>query len=209
MGIPRCIASAELSKFRFNPYNRDETCAYEVRYNSCIIATPLQAAWKVDLPDGTLHVQLNGKVAFIPYPASSVAIEKEELPKNMLERLFVGQVPYEVSDMQLDWIAQVFCDARINRIERIVKRDKSTGKRLPGGCCHVYCTAEDADALINGLNKRLLIDDTGVWYARTDDEYDQLEEYVKELHSGSVSKYKERPYETVVVEPAKSTYVPR
>jgi len=200
MGIPRCFANVELSKFRFDPYARDYAKA----------TLPLDAAHWEALPEGTLHGMLNGHVCFVPYPTEGVAVDKVEVPKHMLVRLFVGQVPYEVSDMQLDWLADVFCNhATIYHVERIVKKDKNTGRRLPGGCLHVYCTADEAEALIAGLNKRLLIDDTGVWYARDLYEQDTLDEYVHSLRSGAVPKFQERPYDTVVVEPARSTYVPR
>ena len=199
MGIPRNNSVVELSKFRFDPYDQSYTR----------VQLPVHDASAAALPEGTLHTLLNGSTCFVPYPSEQFTKDKTPMPRNLV-RLFVGQVPYDVSDMQLDWMAYVFCNqATIYSVERIVKRDKQTGRRLPGGCLHMYCTPEDAEALIAGLSKRLLIDDTGVWYARDEYEQDALDDYCAQLRSGTLPKFQERPYDSVVVEPAHSTYVPR
>ena len=161
------------------------------------------------LPEDTLHVALEGKVSFMPYPTEKFYVEPAPLPKEAMARIFVGQLPYQVTDMQLNWLCHTFGrGAAVYFPERIVKHDQLRGVKLPTGCIHAYCDPEVVSDLMCGMHKRLLIDDTGVWYANTAKEQEALTEYTQAMKKDRSLRPVNRPYDTVVAQHATSTYVP-
>jgi hypothetical protein len=161
-------------------------------------------------PPGTCHSSLWGAVSFVPYPTEEFYPRAESArPGNgALVRIFIGQLPYQATDMQVDWLCDTFGDGSVVRYqERIMKRQES-GERLPTGCIHALATEEDAAALIEGLHKRTLVDDTGVWYACTPTEVSALREYTERLKREPRLRVHGRPYDSVVVQYAASAHVP-
>ena len=160
---------------------------------------------------GMLHPSLYGRVSFHPFPSRSFECpaEPDARPKADLLRIFIGQLPYDVSDMELRWLCWTFAGAHVHNPERILKHDWKTGKRLPTGCVHVYCTPESARRLMSFMHKRVLVDDNGVWFARDESEMLMMRDYCGALKQERYSRPNHRPYGSIVVQEALSTFVPR
>jgi hypothetical protein len=108
--------------------------------------------------------------------------------------------------MQLSWLCHAFGGgSAVVYPERIMKKQPN-GERLPTGCIHAYATANEVDALIHGINKRMLVDDTGVWHAQTHEECESLKEYVSVLHEDRNLRVPGRPYDSVVIQQATSSF---
>jgi hypothetical protein len=181
--------------YSYNPYNPQ--CSIVIR------PRPSQ------LPRGTLHLELENRVSFIPYPTEEFVAVPPSLPKTDMVRVFIGQMPYQVTDMQLQWLCNTFGrGGAVYFPERIMKRDETRGSKVPTGCIHAYGDPKIYDDLMSGMHKRLLIDDTGVWYAKTAEETAYLNEYCHQLKQDRRRRFPNRPYDTVVVQHATSTYVP-
>lgn len=74
---------------------------------------------------------------------------------------------------------------------------------------HVSCAKTAVDRLIGSLNKRVLIDDNGVWVAEGDDELQELQRYCTVLKEDKSKRPSHRPYDTIVVQRATSSFIPR
>jgi len=161
-------------------------------------------------PEGTRHPSLWGCVSFVPYPTVEfVAPRVPAASEHDLVRVFIGQLPYFVTDMQLAWLCHTFGGSNaVMYPERIMKR-QANGDRLPTGCIHAYATPEAVEALAAGMHKRMLVDDTGVWHARSQAEFETLADYTSYLKGHRGARAPNRPYDTMVVQMATSTYIPR
>jgi hypothetical protein len=125
-----------------------------------------------------------------------------------LVRVFVGQLPYFVTDMQLAWLCYTFGGGhQVINAERITKR-QACGERLPTGCVHAACSARAADEIPELMTGHLLVDDTGVWCATTAEERAELGSYVAAMKQDKALRAPHRPYDTVVVQLARSVYRP-
>ena len=181
--------------YRFEPYNFE--CATIVEEET------------FGLPPDTLHTQLAGKVSFMAYPVDEFYRPPEPMRKDQMARIFIGQLPYQVTDMQLNWLCHTFAmGASVYFPERITKSDAITRAKIPTGCIHAYCDPAIVDDILKGLHKRLLIDDTGVWYANSREEEEELAAYCTTMKSHRSKRPHNRPYTTVVAQHATSTYVP-
>jgi hypothetical protein len=156
----------------------------------------------------TLHRQLTGYVHFLPYPADSfhVTPPTEYELCFMTTKVFLGQLPLAVTEMQLVWVCALF-GVRVALPQRIT-RTVDGEKRATGGV-HVYCAPADFAALQQNLHKRVLFDDTGLWFAASEEQKRALDSYVDYLHHNKKLRKAGRPYGSVVVQEAQSTYVPR
>jgi hypothetical protein len=171
-------------------------------------------------PSGTIHARaLWDTVTFVPYPASEFAMPTDAVIPDVqdaakgsdgeLVRAFIGQLPYFVTDMQLNWLCYTFGGGNtVVFPERIMKRQPS-GDRLPTGCVHAYASRRAVAEMAEGMHKRLLIDDTGVWVAQTKDQLIALDTYVTSMKRDKALRVPHRPYDSVVVQFATSTYVPK
>ena len=158
------------------------------------------------LPQDTLHTPLAGKVSFTPYPKKEFYRPPEPMPKDAMARVFIGQLPYQVTNMQLNWLCHTFGrGACVYFPERITKHDASKTK-IPTGCIHAYCDPSVVGDLMAGMHKRLLIDDTGVWCAKSAAEQEALTEYCLAMKKDRSCRYHNRPYDTVVAQLATSRY---
>lgn len=180
-------------------------------------------------PQGTVHaVNLAGHVEFFPFPVlgftPNEVIESPFDPTvSAHDRLFVGQLPYDIDDSVVQWVASQFGGCTIHAPERIVKHNKTGGaakaahQRRPQqaaqpqltGCLHVYVQPGKSERLMTALNKRILFDRTGVWYASTEDMRAVLGEYCRYLHHNKTNRLAGMPYDTVNIERAVSTFRPR
>jgi len=181
--------------FRYDPYQTESVIVVEEE----IFA----------LPADTIHTQMANKVSFLPYPDEEFFAPGPSLPKDHMSRVFIGQLPYQVTDMQLQWLCSTFGNGvSVHYLERIVKHDKS-GAKLATGCVHAYCRPDQVEALMDGMHKKLLIDDTGVWYAQNDVELEALSAHTTQMKKDRRKRPQNRPYDTVVAQLATSTYVPK
>jgi len=198
-------------RYAHTPYEQERATFME-------FAVPQAAApMEQPLPEGTLHPWLHQRVTFIPYPAtvadadktiSAVAAAAQSTPNAFMNvRTFVGQLPYHVTEPQLIWICAAF-NGHVITPQRILKTN-DRGERLPTGGVHVFCDDATFVRLEQTMHKRVLIDDTGLWFAATAAQKMALDYYVQWLHSNRQSRPAGRPYDTVVVQAAMSTFVPR
>jgi hypothetical protein len=153
----------------------------------------------------TLHKPLIGHVSFVPYPKTEVAFANNSAvnsntdPQEPTQRIFIGQLPYGITEMQLQWMTQLFGGGVfLLDPEVIIKNNKKTG------CIHARVKDSQLKALVAGMHKRILVDDSGVWVGRTPQEIQILTQYVAELKADPKKRYPDRPYDTVVVQNATS-----
>ena len=199
-------ASSNGSCYHYNPYNTE--CSRVSLHNACY---PSYAAPQSSLPYGTLHLQLEGYVSFVPYPTEEFhpPTAAAAIPKEAMARVFIGQLPYQVTDMQLDWLCYTFGrGAAVHHPERITKHDPMRGCKVPTGCIHAYCDNEIAAEMLSAMHKRLLVDDSGVWYAETPEQQNILTDYCQMMKNDRTRRFQNRPYDTVVAQYATSSYVP-
>ena len=155
----------------------------------------------------TLHPELLDRVHFVQYPKATPQLPQCTLPQHEMCRLFLGQLPYNVTEPQLIWLALELAEAPIFGVEFITKNGERTG------CVHCYCYPEDAQRVIGAINHRVLIDDFGVWYATNDEQLSILRSHNETLHSAAQQRRRQqlkgRPFGAVSVDYAKSTFRPR
>jgi hypothetical protein len=205
-----------MTSYTHNPYAAAVVPAEEPAYEQ--YAAPLAQP-----PVGTLHAAaLWEAVSFIPYPTAEFELPAEvaatlagsfngeplQGSDDELVRVFIGQLPYFVTDMQLGWLCYTFgLGNGVLFPERIMKR-QPCGERLPTGCVHAHCTRRAVGDMNEGMHKKLLIDDTGVWCAANKEEFAALDAYVTAMKRDRSLRIPHRPYDTVVVQFATSTFVP-
>jgi len=164
-------------------------------------------------PTDMIHPALVGKVSFMPFPTMAYPVPSpvEYLEKADMSRLFLGQLPYGVTDMELAWLfGEIAHGSQGYYTERIMKKSQvaASKQRMPTGCIHTYCDPRDVPMMIEALNKRVLFDDCGIWYAASPAQYRALHEYCKRMKDDASLRPADRPYQPVVVQEAHSTYVP-
>ena len=166
-------------------------------------------------PRITHHHHLIEKVSFIPYPigffdSTCMATNSEPLKvavKTNMCRLFLGQLPYDVFEGQVQWVVSHLTGGlEVHGMERIVRWKNN---RQPSGCVHVYCRHEDAQAITGAINNRILFDDSGLWLASNDEELAVLSSYCATLKQCRELRPFQRPYQMMSAEAAKSNYIPR
>jgi len=154
---------------------------------------------------GTLHCPLAGVVNFVPYPLTVMTVDTAP-PKNVLWRLFIGQLPYDSTVVQAEWIIRALTGVQCYYTEMI--HSWRNPQHTPKGCVHTYCFPEDADRVIAMLHHAVLVDDTGVWFAADDEQFGMLNEYCREMKEDKTKRFRNRPYQPLVAEIADSTFVP-
>jgi hypothetical protein len=217
----------------YTPYipERAVFISYALPPHLCAASTPL--------PPRTIYAELAGYVSFIPYPADvdaamqdianasavkppsfsafvastagtdplcASAVAPVEAPA-AVTRVFIGQLPYLVTEMQLVWTCALF-GGRIMSPQRILKSGRR-GERLPTGGVHVLCQEANFLEMEQAMHKRVLIDDTGIWFAATLQEKTALDSFVAHLHANRQARVVGRPYDSVVVQRATSSFVPQ
>ena len=160
-------------------------------------------------PAGTLHQELMTVVDFCKYPTRAFPLtpESESPPKEEMVRMFIGQLPYNVTDMQLGWMAYAFGGGvQLHHFERITKLDRTKRKQLPTGCFHFYVEPQYVDSLMVGVHKKLLVDDTGIWVAKDEKQDRILKTYSEQMKNDRTKRFEGRPYGTVVIQHSTSSF---
>ena len=174
------------------------------RYDPYNVSSSVKFLTSSQVP--TLHLNLVGHVTFVPYPHCTIPLPQPQCHKHDLVRLFMGQLPYSNTDEQLQWLSDTFANgAPLFHTERIIKWKE----QQPKGCVHTYCYPEHATEIMGALHKMVLVDDSGVWYASSVAEHVHLEAYCALMKKDKSLRFRDRPYQSVVVQTAHSTFVPR
>lgn len=194
-----------------------------------IVITSCAKRQHSSLPEGTLHRALEGRVPFVPYPqqgsagsaspARMGATGTRHVSLGSGVRVFIGQLPYYVTGEQMSWMigTAAGCNVTMGDVERIMKSKASCNGgarggqgprgRIPTGGLHGTVGSEaEVSALISSMHKRMLVDDTGVWYAGNAAEVEALQWYTAMMKQHALLRPAHRPYQTVVVERATSEY---
>lgn len=217
-------AATPIRRFRHNPYDLtavtieiDDDAAVHY-YNSQTMTPPPAdvSPSREDSPsalhhmmpdmDGLLHKPLAGRVNYEPFPTVARATPQLPFTKTDCARLFIGQIPYNAPPHQVEWMVHAATGLRVYFTEKI---QRWTGSRTPKGCAHTYCLPGDVAAIKQMLHKRVLVDDTGIWIAADDQQEAVLSEYCKAMKEDKKLRFRDRPYQPVVVEDSESTFVPR
>lgn len=196
--------AVEESAYAHNPY--DATTGYVLRGQSRSEspAGPGQSGCF----DNTLHKELIGQANFEPFPAleSNHACPALPFAKEDCCRLFIGQIPYGTPARQVEWMVLTATGRRVYFTETI---QRWTGARAPKGCAHTYCLPSDRDFILRALHRRVLVDDSGIWIAADDEQHVVLQEYCERMKNDKTLRFRDRPYQPMVVEDATSDFVPR
>ena len=137
-----CGHNSGPSAFRHDPYGTSPLGRVYVGETSAA-----QSSLESTVPPGTLHAELWGLVSFLPYPTTAFEMPRDAIYPDAAgadtTRVFVGQLPYFITEMQLAWILYTFGGRHaVLHPERILKRNAQTGERQPTGCIHAIGTAE-------------------------------------------------------------------
>jgi len=154
------------------------------------------------------HPALRQHVSFYAYPEDDAQGTMEYIPKEALCRLFVGQLPYHISDAEINFAIRNATDGAVSSlhyIERIIHWKKG---RQPTGCIHAYCHPCEYEMLQNMVHQRVLFDDAGFWFATDAVQQDELLGYCQFLSENKDQRPAQRPYQLMTVDLAKSTYQP-
>jgi hypothetical protein len=193
-------------QFRNDPYDTLKPFHIETFEMERTISSNYAEVAKTILPPGTLRVGLLGKVPFIPFPAHvmdrsrirDAAPPLSQRPESLVQ-LFVGQLPFKVTDAMICWVCEEFAESEVLFIERITQENSRKG------CMQIYVDDSDADFIITAVNKRMILDTTGVWHAQNAEQQVAIEQHCQDERN----RFKGHPFRPVVVERATSTYVRR
>ena len=116
-------------------------------------------------------------------------------------RLFLGQLPYNITDECLNYALGIMIRSAVYYVERIVKKGK------PTGCLHAYCVPAEAEKILSASH-RVLFDEVGFWWPLTEQQSVCLSHYISYLSANAMHRPACLPYQSMTVEQARSTYVP-
>jgi hypothetical protein len=139
---------------------------YDAQYETVVVESPPLPPPYETSP--TLPMILHGALAsqgltFSPFPKAAGAMQPktpEELAP--LSKIFVGQVPFEISFEQMRHAIAAVSGVSIYHMEIIVDWKNS---KKPKGCARVYCEEHQVEAILQA-NERILFDEGGVWPIR-------------------------------------------
>jgi hypothetical protein len=137
-------------------------------------------------------------ITFVPF--TEVYYRQSYRAPQSTVRIFIGQLPSHITDEQIYWMCAALGGVHVYNIERIVDHHNHRSK----GCVHAFCDPQDVNNLVDLLHKRVLIDDTGFWFARSLFETEFLNDYVWGMKNGYQPTFLGRPSNTVVVDIASS-----
>jgi hypothetical protein len=194
--------------YHYNPYSKencytDVAATYPGQAPSFAEAAPVKEQPQVSV----LHTQLTGLVSFLPYPTESYPVHETDMPKEEMCRVFLGQLPYRVTPMQLSWLLDMIAPGSgLYHMETIVKKVGVRGKRLPTGCVHASAHPDQVDYMIECLSWRVLFDDSGIWFAQDANEQYHLSNYCTAMKHNEHMRFRDRPYQPVVMQRATSKF---
>jgi hypothetical protein len=140
---------------------------------------------------------LGGHLEFVVPPRIN-PVENAELPTSS-HCLFLGHLKFETSPADVRWLLKRLCGVTVLRAEF-----------RGNGCCVVYLASENDEMAVRSLNRRVLFDHNGVWFARTAAAVDILLDYVEKVLPRLCGKYGRHrpclrlPRDSLVVEDSRS-----
>jgi hypothetical protein len=199
--MPPAICQAGSYTYSHCPYDLERSCLVEYQPREAAASAP-------ELPRGTLHPMLRGHVCFVPFEADEgLGAATGAAPEQATTRVFIGQLPFDVSAARIQWMCQAVAGCAVASPQRIVRT--VCGVRQPTGGVHVFCDEQQLAVLQQNLHKRVLVDDTGLWFAATAAQKICLDSYVAYLHANRDARRAGRPYDSVVVQRATSSFAGR
>lgn len=199
--------------FRHDPYSRVLTqrpvcrsCASPAHPRSAHTSRTSTPPPFADIPPFGKHSEaLEGRVTLFPLPNAEFVVPQTSCPRELMTKLFIGQLPYDVSDAMLTWAVFRATSGRgLFHVERIVRWKAG---RQPSGCVHAYCFPGDADCIVGALKSRLLFDTIGVWCVTDASSQAALAAYCAELRARpSAERPIDIPCQPMTVERATSSY---
>lgn len=152
------------------------------------------------------HEPLLGAVMFTAFPEflEDIPIPEPPCGKHQMVRLFIGQLPFAVTDAQIDFaVATATGGCHVYYVERIVNWKKG---RTPTGCIHAHCLEIDF-LRITRVNQQVLFDSDGVWVPSNSQQLAIMGDYIRNVAAEKKGKRCNVPHQAVTVERANSTYV--
>lgn len=131
-------------------------------------------------------------------PPRITPVEGAELPTSS-HCLFMGHLKFETTPADVRWMLKRLCGVTALRAEF-----------RGNGCCVVYLASEADEMAVRSLNRRVLFDHNGVWFARTAAAVDVLMDYVEKILPRLCGKYGRHrpclrlPRDSLVVEDSRS-----
>lgn len=145
---------------------------------------------------------LSPVLPFYEYRAVTHMMRREDVEQMGFVRLFVGQVPYHLEAGHVAWMMWHLSGAKSFLVEKIVRWTQS---RKPCGCFHVYCAAEDVDAMLS-VDQTVLCEEEGMWVARDGVEKTVLVQHCEFLRDNRDARAPLMPYQLMTVQRAISSY---
>jgi hypothetical protein len=175
--------------WRFNPY--DSITSMETTFTQHSYF-PAAGERRRQLPEdraACAYADLSGAVQFIPFPSKqcmseAVAAHRKRIikvvsvahastggAKDEVPEIFFGQNRFDITSEEFEWVMNEVLGCDVFDTDIVKKKNTRCGKTLPSGgirasvpSLHAWKTA------VSLVNKRVMIDRTGVWYASTEQE---------------------------------------
>jgi len=91
-------------------------------------------------------------------------IDKIDCP---VKYVFIGQLPYKISDAKVNWMVRVFGGAtRVYAVDGIWKPNSHTGEMQHKGCAHVLVPRDEVMRVVENLHHRLLVNHDTTMYGK-------------------------------------------
>ena len=183
----------ELQRFRHDPYNAAEPWSVERCHSvpvppkcececECECECVRECEWCVSgsAPATCVveHGALIGKVdGFVPFDCLAPSARYDASPFRDLHWVYIGQMPF---DLDIFYVLRIIYEAApfatVYDLEPHFKVSKKTLVRVYDGS--VFARVSHAHDVIQCINKRVLVEGRGVWFARSCEEVGALNTYI-------------------------------
>lgn len=158
---------------------------------------------RVEYPSvSVLRTDLIGHCPFVAYPAhtygNSTLRPSAPYPRPAgVVQLFLGQVPFRITDGQLLFLFETLAGVNIQFIERVVQGESRKG------CIQLFADETSIEAAQRAIHKRVLFDEFGFWFATNWDELNILQAHCQ---VPEWCRHRGMPFNCAVLEQSTSTY---
>jgi hypothetical protein len=133
---------------------------------------------------------------FVPRKAPGRAV------LDTLPRLFVGQLPYNITAEMVAALLQLVTGCTPVHVEKIIRWKQN---KRSCGCFHVYVRPEDTGAFL-AVDQTALCEADGFWVATTEEQREFLRGHCEYLTNHREARQPKMPYQMMTVQVAKSDY---
>jgi hypothetical protein len=167
-----------------NPY--DAFTGMVISQNSYFPAAAVAGERRCQRPENPAacaYADLSGNVPFIPFPPEQcmsevVAAHRERIAKAMSRDparpvidIFFGQNRFNITSVEFEWVMNEVLGCDVFDVEIVTKKNPRCGKTLPTGGIRASVPSLHAKRIaMKVVNKRVMIDRHGVWYASNEQE---------------------------------------